>query len=146
MALNQSAFQDGSLGTPPISGAVNSGVFGSLPAIPAYRDGSLGTPPISGAVNSGVFGSLPAAPAYRDGSLGFALPPVYARRDGSLGILSGRARPGRGGGILRGAAGLGADVSASAPAPAAAVRVPSVVWLLAGLGAAAVAWHQLARK
>lgn len=87
MALNQSAFRDGSLGFVPQAGAFRSGALGITPPAHSFRDGSLGVlgalPPVyarrdgilgayaqPGSVNSGVFGALPQSGAYKSGSLG----------------------------------------------------------------------------
>lgn len=141
------AFRSGSLGTPPVSGAVKSGVlgvFGQPPPSGAFRSGSLGvlgTPPPSGAVKSGVLGTLgggpPPAPAYRSGSLG-----VFGESYAGLG------EPGS---IMPHYHPIGDATSVNLAAmyglgfptmPA----VPKLVVAAAGLGAVAVIWWAMTRR
>lgn len=177
MPLNQSAYQSGVLGfAPPPAGAFRSGSLGGgPPPAPAFRSGSLGTPPVSGAVKSGVlgvFGTPPPSGAYKSGSLGVlgTPPPSGAVKSGILGALgvpppAGAFRSGSLGVFGESYAGLGAGGSimpvyhpigdATAVNLAAMYGVgdlptmpalPKLVVAAAGLGAVAVIWWAMTRR
>jgi hypothetical protein len=129
------AFRSGSLGTPPVSGAVKSGVlgvFGTPPPSGAFKSGSLGilgAPPPSGAVKSGVLGSLGVPP------------PSGAVKSGSLGVFGDAY------------AGLGAGASIMPEYHpigfgdmAAVSAIPKLAVAAAGLGALAVIWWAMKQR